>query len=204
MIFYYIILGFVFAAGMGPANIETVKRGLMGNFFSASFFYLGNTIIDAAYIIVVAFGFSFFDENMIFKVVFEVLGICYLFYLGIGNLKDYWRKKLLVKDERLQTKRALTSFLEGIIVNLANPFAVASWVAFYAVVSSDFNKSFMNFFAVVFGSVLLGLSLILITYLFRRVISEKIMRVVSLLSGVALIVFSGAFVYDLLSLFKGY
>jgi threonine/homoserine/homoserine lactone efflux protein len=201
MIFYYIILGFVFAAGMGPANIETMKRGLMRNFFSASFFYLGNSVVDAAYILVIAFGFSFFTENTIFRITFEIFGILYLIYLGIGNIRDFAKEIPIPKDEKVLTKRALTFFVEGIAVNIANPFAVASWVAFYSVVASDFNKSFFNFFAVILGSVFLGAFLIFITYLFRNVLSERIMRIVSLLSGIALLVFSGVFAYNLLSLF---
>ncbi len=103
MFFEFIILGFLFAAGIGPVNIETAKRGLIGQSLRAFVFYLGNALVDGFYILVIIFGFSFITENTILKVILAIFGIGYLGYLGIGNIKDFYifiMKKKIYKQER--------------------------------------------------------------------------------------------------------
>jgi len=202
MFFQYILLGFVFAAGIGPVNIETAKRGLTGSSSSAIFFYLGNVIIDALYILVIVFGFSFFVENIVLKIILAIFGVIYLAYLGIGNVRDFYKKQTLTVDENFK-KKVSSSFIEGILVNLANPMAVASWIAFYSVISEDFSDSLIvNFVAVVTGAILVGVVIILITHFFRRIMSVKIMKYVSLISGIVLVCFSVLFAYNLLDLIR--
>ncbi|MBT6068242.1 LysE family transporter [Candidatus Peregrinibacteria bacterium] len=199
MLFQYIFLGFVFAAGVGPVNIETAKRGLIGKIIPAALFYLGNVVIDALYILILLFGFSLFTESIKLRLVLGIFGIAYLLYLGIGNIKDCFKKSIF-SNKSTKPKRVINPFLEGILVNLANPMAIASWVAFYGVVPSDFGESIFNFFAVMAGAILLGAVLLFATYFFKRIIGEKIMRGISLVSGIALIVFSILFTFSLFNL----
>ncbi|MBT3865432.1 LysE family transporter [Candidatus Peregrinibacteria bacterium] len=200
MFFQYILLGFVFAAGIGPVNIETAKRGLTSTSKSAFLFYLGNVIIDAFYILVIIFGFSFFVENPVLKIVLGIFGVLYLVYLGVGNIRDFFKKSVLTVDKKNKNK-LLTSFFEGIMVNIANPMAIASWIAFYGVISEDFTENLVvNFLAVITGAILVGVVVVFITHFFRRIMSEKIMKIVSLVSGIVLIVFSLVFAYNLVDL----
>jgi L-lysine exporter family protein LysE/ArgO len=201
MIYQYILLGFVFAAGIGPVNIETAKRGLTEATSSAFLFYLGNVVIDALYILIIMFGFSTFVESTVLKAVFGVFGIAYLAYLGVENIRD-GLKKGAFKFKKDTTKKKMNPLLAGVLVNLANPTAIASWLAFYSVVSADFGKSFLNFSAVVFGATLLGVVIVFVTHFFKRVVSEKVMRGVSLVSGLVLIGFSCLFVWNLVGLVK--
>ncbi len=205
MFFQYIVLGLVFAAGIGPANIETAKRGLIDNSLSALFFYLGNVVVDAFYILIIIFGFSFFVENPILKIVLGIFGVLYLLYLGIGNIVDYFKKDVInLSNKPVEKKRWGISFLEGMLINLANPMAVASWVAFYSVVSGDFVDGLVfNFMAVMFGAILVGVIIVCITYFFKRIMSEKIMKIVSLISGLVLMSFSFLFANNLFNLFQG-
>lgn len=196
MLFQYIILGFVFAAGIGPVNIETAKRGLTDKTTSASLFYLGNVIIDAFYILVIMFGFSLFVDSTTIKVVLGIFGITYLLYLGISDILDFFKKDVLSKKTDLKHKK-LNPLLEGILVNLANPMAIASWLAFYSVIPSGFSDSIFNFLAVILGAILVGVVIVLITHIFKKVVGEKIMRVISLIAGIILIGFSLLFAYNL-------
>jgi threonine/homoserine/homoserine lactone efflux protein len=193
----YIILGFVFAAGIGPVNIETAKRGLTGKIVPALFFYLGNVLIDALYILIIMFGSSFFIENKVIKVMLSIFGICYLLYLGINNIRDFYKKEILLTED-LQKKKKIHPALEGIMINLANPTAIASWLAFYSLVSENFNKSIFNFFAVIIGTILVGLVIITITYIFKRIIGEKVMRYITLIAGIVLLGFATIFTYNLI------
>ena len=198
MIFQYIILGFVFSAGIGPANFEMIKRALTGKAWPAMVFYIGTGIIDMFYISVVMFGFSFFSENMMLKIALGVFGIGYLLYLGITDIRDYFKKEAFAQGIKLPTKKKMHPFVEGMLVNLANPVAIASWTAFYGVVAADFGKSTFNIIPVMIGAYSVGLVILFVAYFCKKVAGEKIMRVVSLLSGIILIGFSLMFAWGLL------
>ena len=88
--------------------------------------------------------------------------------------------------------------IEGILVNIANPTAIASWLAFYGVVSEEFNKSIFNFIGVVVGAILLGLLIVVITHFSKHIIGEKAMRYISLISGIILVGFAILFTYNLI------
>lgn len=197
MFIQYILLGFLFNIGIGPVNVETAKRGLTGDTVSAVFFYVGNMIIDVLYIFLITFGFSFVVDNLYFKIIFGVLGISYLLYLGVTDIMSFKKKNIFAHGGILQKKKSTNSFIEGVMANLANPVAVACWMAFYGVVSSDFGKSYFNLIAVVIGIILSGGLIILVASFFKSFVGEKIMRIVSLLSGVTLIGYSLVFVYNL-------
>lgn len=198
MFIKYILLGFAFAAGIGPVNIETAKRGLTGKIKNALYFYLGNVIIDAFYILIIMLGVNLFIENIFIKVVLGLFGIGYLSYLGISDIKDFSTKNIFTKDGIKEKKKKLHPGLEGILVNLANPTAIASWLAFYSIAAEDFRDSNLNFLAVIIGAILVGIVIVIITHFFKGFIGEKIMRFISLASGIILIGFALLFAYNLI------
>ncbi|MBU0981619.1 LysE family transporter [Patescibacteria group bacterium] len=196
MFIQYIILGFVFAAGIGPSNIETAKRGLLGRPLSATAFYLGNVLIDVFYILVIALGFTLFVENKTLQMILGIFGVTYLLYLGISDIRGFFKKDIFTKKKE-ENQSVWKSGLEGILVNIANPMAIASWLAFYSVASTDFNSSRLNLVAVIIGVVLIGLTIVLITQIFKKVLGEKILKYISLIAGITLIGFSLLFTYYL-------
>jgi len=200
MFFQYIILGFIFNIGIGPVNIEAAKRGLTGDTVSAVVFYFGNMLIDVLYIFLITFGFSFVVDNLYFKLIFGVLGSFYLLYLGVSDIMNFKKKNFFTREGVVQKKKSTNSFFEGIMANLANPVTIACWMAFYGVVSSDFGKSYFNLIAVVIGIVLSGGLLIFVASFFKSFVGEKIMRIVSLLSGITLVGYSLVFVYKLINI----
>jgi len=225
MIFHSLLFGFLFSAGIGPVNIETAKRGLTESFGSALGFFLGNAVIDALYILCVLFGFSLVVDNLILKILLGVFGVAYLVYLGVNNIRDAFKQGVFISDPKSDKscmvregldagertslrsvrahhdsakKKVLNPFLSGILVNLANPMAIASWIAFYGVVPEEYKKNLLVLFvSVVSGAILFGATISLTTHFSKRWVGEKIMRGISLLAGVLLLGFAGIFAFHL-------
>jgi len=214
MIFHSLLLGFLFSAGIGPTNIETAKRGLTESFGSALVFYLGNVVIDALCILAVLLGFSLVVENSFLKIILGVFGVAYLLYLGVNNIRDAFKSGIFISvskadercmvrqahhdSEKFAKKKTLNPFLSGILVNLANPMAIASWIAFYGVVPEEYKKNLLVLFvSVVSGAILLGATISFVAHFFKRWASEKVMRGISLFSGMLLLGFAGIFAYHL-------
>ncbi|KKR04952.1 MAG: lysine exporter protein LysE/YggA [Candidatus Peregrinibacteria bacterium GW2011_GWC2_39_14] len=192
------------SAGIGPVTIKTMEKAMLGDFIGALEFYIGTLTVDIFYILLIIFGVSTFTQSITFRVVFGVFGILFLLYLGIGDIKDFFTKNLYFKKTTAnkKSKNFIKTFFTGFMVNIANPMAAVAWIAFYSAASGDIQGNPWLFIPTQIGGLLLGFFVITIGFFLKKIMSEKVIRYVSLASGIALISFCVMFGFNLLVLLR--
>jgi threonine/homoserine/homoserine lactone efflux protein len=78
-----IVLGLSVAAPIGPTNIEMIRRGLKGGFWSYVLFAAGVEVALVAYLVAILGGLSFLTEVELFNIILSAFGILVLLYMGV-------------------------------------------------------------------------------------------------------------------------
>lgn len=191
-----IILGLSVAAPIGPTNIEMIRRGLKGGFWSCISFAAGVDIALISYLAAIFAGLSFLTEVELFNTVLSVFGILVLFYLGYTNIKDFFQRHSLNLDSEGQGDR---HFISGILLTIANPAVLLFWSGIIGANVATKEFSLQNSLLVSSG-ILIGVSiwfLFLSTLIYggRRYITPKVFGYISAVAGLVLIGFGLSFGY---------
>jgi threonine/homoserine/homoserine lactone efflux protein len=117
----------ILAVTPGPVVVSTVARGLASGFGPALAFACGVAVVDLAALLAVLYGLAAVTRwlgDLFFYV--KIAGALYLLYLGVR----LW----LARAEPLPVEPVPTrfwkSFVEGVLVDLANPKLFAFYIAF--------------------------------------------------------------------------
>ena len=200
----YIILGVVFAAQIGPVSINAIQKGLKGGFIAAFSAYMGATLVDALYLILVSFGMSQFIGNLTFRIVIGICGSTVMIFFGIQNIRKYYVKQ--IRHIRFAIDKSKNYFVNGILFNISNPMAIMDWLVFYGAIFSSLSIGINNFIlslnigSIIFGLVIWGIFISFITYIGKNFLNENAMRYVSLVDGIILLGFGLYFGYNAINL----
>jgi threonine/homoserine/homoserine lactone efflux protein len=119
-------LGFIVAAPLGPVSATVIRSGLLYGLAAALMMSAGVAIVDGGYFIVAAAGASQAFRTVWLGVPLWLGGTVFLAYLGISGLL---RQRRTAVDEAAPSRSLAGSFLSGVVVTMANPLTVASWLA---------------------------------------------------------------------------
>ncbi len=195
-----IVLGFTVAAPLGPVNIAVIRRGLASGFTPAWLLGLGAAIADAVYVILVFIGLApIFEHSFAFRLAMWGIGGAFLIYLGVSGMQA--RQSLSMSIEP-PARAELHPFVTGFGITMLNPMTVVSWAAiggaFFAMFAVD--ASIANGIAlaisVFVGSILWSGSVALVIHFARRLVNERMLRVVSVVASLALIAFGVGFLVE--------
>ena len=195
-----IALGFTVAAPIGPVNIAVIRRGLASGFMPAWLLGLGAAIADAIYVILVFIGLApIFEHSFAFRLAMWGIGGAFLIYLGVSGMRA--RQALSVSIEP-SARTELPPFVAGFGITMLNPMTVVSWAAmggaFFAMFAVD--ASIANGVAlavsVFLGSVLWSGVVALTIHFARRLVNDRVLRVVSVAASLALIAFGLGFLIE--------
>lgn len=182
-----IVLGISITASIGPVAIITIKRGLEHGFCSAFITNMGAVVVDGIYLILIHFGLSALFNIPSLRLIFGLLGVLILFYLGFHSIKDYFAKHPF---DRKVKKTFGSSFLTGITINISNPLAPIAWLGFYGIFSSIYEPTTFEFLLkiswVLVGATIWGATLSLMAHIGKRFANERIMQTISLIAGIIL------------------
>lgn len=200
MIVAAFIIGIAVAIPPGPVTISGSQRAITNGFWSAFNFYVGSIVADTLYAVLaylIAYGgLSALDtSNNTFRLVLWVLGGAWLIYMGV----DAIRTRIDMETARGETSRSSRwrIFRSGLLVTLFNPLTIISWMAlagsFFASWNGDWppvgTAGLVAVFAMLGGAMAWVLSLALLLSAVRRMISPRVLKWVSVASGVFLIVY---------------
>ena len=155
---------------------------------------VGAAVIDALYAALGVLGASALLEIDALRITFGVIGAGFLAFLGARTLWSAFRVRLggEVAEEVSTPRRA---FLTSLAATASNPMTIASWAAIFTAASTaDLVGSGFTASALV-GGVAVGtfawfLALSLGLSLARRRVGERLLVVVDVISGVALLGFA--------------
>lgn len=197
-VFRNIALGVSLAAPIGPSGVAIIQNGLRQGFLRAFLTGLGVTMADATYLLVVFFGLSKFLEIMVIKVSIWFLGALALLYFGYRSIRDALSR---IDLEGTVVVTAHSPLLVGYIVNVSNPIAVVWWLGVFGSLLSETVIVGSRLEALAISStILIGIllwhsTMSLLTYWGKRFVNERTARSISVVAGVALVLFGLRFAY---------
>ena len=197
-VFRNIALGISLAAPIGPSGVAIIQNGLRQGFLRAFLTGLGVTMADATYLLVVFFGLSKFLEIMVIKVSIWFLGALALLYFGYRSIRDAMSR---IDLEGTVVVTARSPLLVGYIVNVSNPIAVVWWLGVFGSLLSETVIVGSRLEALAISStILIGIllwhsTMSLLTYWGKRFVNERTARSISVVAGVALVLFGLRFAY---------
>jgi putative LysE/RhtB family amino acid efflux pump len=187
-------LGFLVAAQVGPISLLCARSVLRGTASIGIAIGAGAAVIDALYAALGVLGASALLEIDALRITFGVIGAGFLAYLGARTLWSAFRIRLGGEaPEEVSTPRR--AFLTSVAATASNPMTIASWAAIFTAASTaDLVGSGFTASALV-GGVAVGtfgwfLALSLGLSVARRRVGERLLVVVDVVSGVALLGFA--------------
>ena len=197
-------LGVAFAAPPGAVTTEAVRRGLAGGFRPAFLFQVGSLVGDAFWAALALTGLAFLTSSRPVQTSLGLLGALLLLWLAARALVDA-RRGTLPEPPGVDGRRTLAA---GAGISLANPLAVAFWLAAGAALSAAGGERGGSMLALLFGGVMTGVLLWLVVLTVtvtaaRRVFRPGALRVVNLVAGVGLAYFGCRLLWTTLGLWSG-
>lgn len=186
-----LLLGFSIAAPVGPIGVLCIRRTLSFGRFSGLFSGLGAATADCIYAIIAAFGLTFISNFLIAgQFWLRLIGGLFLIYLG-------WRTfvaKVSDKTKEIAHTTLLNDFISTFFLTITNPMTILSFLAVFAGLGlSSMESTYLEAFSLVLG-VFLGSSAwwLLLSEgvtLFRKKVSDKVMRWINRIAGIIIICF---------------
>jgi len=192
-IFTYVFLGISMAAPIGPVKSVLLNTGIKSGFFHAWFFSLGALTTDIMYMLVVYFGVGQFIDSPLIKIILWSFGCFVLLYTGIENLLSLHKIEMNLKSgKRVRLRK---SILSGFFMSLLNPLTILFWLGIYgsilantAGVSTGY-QIILNSIAILIGIILVDFIMSFLSSGARRLLSTRLLKIVSLISSIIMIGF---------------
>jgi threonine/homoserine/homoserine lactone efflux protein len=194
-------IGFSVAAPIGPIGVLCIRRTLAGGFVTGMTSGFGAATADAVYGCVAAFGLTAVASFLVGqRLVLGIAGGIFLLFLGYRIFISKPAEGSVEADAK--TPEALKSFVSTFFLTITNPMPILFFIAIFAgagLAAPDDYLTAGSLVAGVFaGSALWWLILCAGTEFFRKMISEKVMRVVNYLAGVVIAGFGVYSIYSVL------
>jgi threonine/homoserine/homoserine lactone efflux protein len=197
------VIGFFIQAGIGPTNITAMSKSLRESFHSGLLVGIGGAFMEMIYAGIASFGLSSFFDYPIVKILFQVLGIPLLIYLGI---KSFHFKAPVVNNGNNNVKNIKyhNSFFIGGSIYLSNPTFLPLWVGIVGIIhsrqilGSTFSESTLFAAGVAVGTTLWFYCLLKFFQKWQLFSKPHIVKKISEFSGFALFGFAAYMVYKLI------
>lgn len=192
-IFTYIFLGISMAAPIGPVKSVLLNTGLKSGFFHAWFFSLGALTTDIMYMFIVYFGVGQFIDSPLMKIILWSFGCFVLLYTGIENLLSLHKIEVNLKfGKRVRLRK---SILAGFFMSLLNPLTILFWLGIYGSILAN-TAGVSTGYQIIINSIAILVGIILVDFIMsflssgaRKLLSTKLLKIVSLISSIIMIGF---------------
>ncbi|OIK08876.1 amino acid transporter [Bacillus sp. MUM 116] len=188
----YIILGFTLAAPIGPVNSARIDKGIKNGFWHAWIVGVGSMMADGIFMLMVYLGLVQFLGVPIVQIFLWLFGGFVLIYSGFESIKNANTITLTYIRER---DSLLKCFLIGFIMSITSPLSILFWLGIYGSVLaktalSNGTESLLIYSSMIFlGLTIWDILLAALTSGFRKFLNIKSLIVISIISGVSLIMF---------------
>ncbi|ANS77132.1 threonine transporter [Paenibacillus yonginensis] len=189
----YIFLGLSLSAPIGPINAAQLDKGIRGGFWHAWAVGLGALLADLGYMLAVYFGVSHMLDAPYIRAFLSLFGFMVLLYTGIESIKD--AGKITTQPLRGGDSLLLKSFLSGFLMSLFNPLSILFWLGIYGSILADAANSFpmdqllIYSVGIVIGIIIWDFSMAAASSIFRNILTDRVLKGISILSGLSLIGF---------------
>ncbi|WP_246552878.1 LysE family transporter [Paenibacillus tritici] len=187
------VLGLSLSAPIGPINAAQLDKGLRGGFMHAWVVGLGAIAADVIYMLLVYLGMIHLLDAPFVKAFLWLFGFFVLVYTGVESIKH--SGELSAADMRGSEASLSKSFTAGFLMSLFNPLSILFWLGIYgSILAKAVNDYPMQQLLVYSGAIVLGILLWDVTMaaassIFRRFLTTRVLRAVSVCSGLSLVGF---------------
>ncbi|WP_202077748.1 LysE family transporter [Caldalkalibacillus salinus] len=188
----YVLLGLSLAAPIGPINAAQLDRGLKSGFFSAWLIGLGSVVADILLMCTVYLGMVHIIEIPFVKAFLWLFGFFVLVYTGIESIVSAIQ---LGTDLRSSQESRIKTFFTGFFMALSNPLSVLFWLGIYGSILANTAKNtatdqlILYSCAIIIGLLLWDVTMAAVSSFFRKVLTTRVLKTISVLSGLSLVGF---------------
>ncbi|HUI28674.1 MAG TPA: LysE family transporter [Candidatus Acidoferrales bacterium] len=203
------IIGIVISIPVGPINVTVISKGFKQGFSNAFAVGLGASAMDFFYCAAAMLGLSAFVHKFTVNIIFQVIGFILLLYLGIRDVatkvESFRYENLVPKNGRFHS-----AFLVGVFMYVSNPTLVAFWITLSGIIQSqesiigNIGDGILFALGVGSGTALWYYSLLKAIFWKRDSFKAETLTLLSKVSGIIMLVFSGYIGYELLAHFLKY
>jgi L-lysine exporter family protein LysE/ArgO len=189
----YIILGFSLAAPIGPVNAAQMDKGIKSGFFHSWLLGLGALSADIVYMLAVYMGVVSFLETPFMQTFLWLFGFFVLTYTGIETIIG--AGKIVIRTGK-QSESGLKSFLSGFFMSISNPLTILFWLGIYGSVLAktattyETSELVLYSLAIILGLVIWDITMAFISSSFKKLLTNRLLTVISYLSGLSLVGFA--------------
>ncbi|SOC16648.1 threonine/homoserine/homoserine lactone efflux protein [Ureibacillus xyleni] len=194
--FGYVFLGISLAAPIGPVNAAQLTKGINGGFWHAWLVGLGAMLADAIFMLIVYLGVFHFLETEFMQTLLWSFGCFVLISTGIESVINA-KKKVQMKNMKGNSLKK--SFGYGFLLSISNPLSMLFWLGIFGSVlaktvsSYDLDHIILYSGAIFVGLFIWDITMALTASSFRKILTSKLLSIISILSGLSLIGFGGYF-----------
>jgi len=186
------ILGIALALPLGPVTLEILNRGLKNGPKNSLLFVAGAMLAELIYFSIVFFGLNEIAESFFVQNILGFMGVGFLIYLGIGNLKEFFSKKK--KESENNNKNP---FLAGFLITFLSPLNLFMWAGIIAVAMNS-NPSLFTISGILWGILISYIVVSLIGSFGKKVMNKKRIKYISLIAGLFLIFYGFKMLFNIL------
>ena len=130
-----LITGFAMCIPVGPLNLWVINTCLKRGMARALCIGAGGSVVDIIYFYVILSGLSFVEINERVVFYFKLLGILFIFGLG---MKEILTKEIVIKETKdgRGPKGFAAGLLMGMLVNISNPTLILTMTGLGAFIKS--------------------------------------------------------------------
>ncbi|WP_409305697.1 LysE family translocator [Peribacillus sp. SCS-155] len=200
----YMFLGLSLAAPIGPINAAQLDRGIKNGFWHAWILGWGAALADAVYMLLVYFGVVHFLETPFMKAFLWLFGFFVLTYSGIESMVS----AVNLDTRRRSSKESLfKSFFAGFFMSISNPLTILFWLGIFGSVLANAAEKYnpqqlmIYSFAIFFGILCWDIAMAFVASTARKLLTTRVLKAISVLSGLSLVGFGFYFGYQAVKLF---
>lgn len=205
MLFSYILLGLSLSAPIGPINAAQLDKGIRYGFWHAWLVGVGAMCADALFMLMIYLGLAQYVELPLVKTFLWSFGAFVLIYTGIESMTASHTKE----TDRSLSSTKMKAFRTGFLMALSNPLNILFWIGIYGSILAQISSQYEHAQLLVYsGGIFIGIMLWDLTMAgaasgARRWMTARLLRGVSVFSGLLLIGFGLYFGYQAIKMFVG-
>ncbi|MEI3607492.1 LysE family transporter [Pseudogracilibacillus sp. SE30717A] len=206
LFFTYMLAGLAIAMPVGAITIEMTKQGLKNGFIHGWAVGLGGMTIDLLLIAALYLGLASFLAIPYVQIPMWIIGAVFLIFVGYDSIRNA-DKDITLAGEK-PTKSFFASYRNGVLVAIS-PGNLVFWISvFGAVLSDSYDITQPSTFLMIGTGILTGIllhdiGLLTIVSITRKVMSQTMIKWVSIVAGIILLGFASYFVYEFIDAIKG-
>ena len=189
----YLLLGLSLAAPIGPVNSAVIDKGIKNGFWHAWVVGIGSVVADGIFMLLVYLGLSQFLNVPMIQIFLWLFGAFVLLYTGFESILKL--DKVSLSYKRKKKDSLLSCFSVGFIMSITSPLSILFWIGIYGSVLAQTAQtqgtgSLLLYSAMIFlGLTTWDLFMATLTSGVRKFLNTKILKVISILSGLSLLGF---------------